>query len=127
MKRSGLGIAAALGGSAAVWACSAAAETAYAAESTSGSFLKLLTDDGVDYTLAFRRRNRIGAGADVESDLGARACRHVRVLPSPSVYAPSVYARRVAVPGLAVRRVVVPSAGHFSCSSHRGALLARPA
>jgi len=44
MKRSGLGIAAALGGSAAVWACSAAAETAYAAESTSGSFLKLLTE-----------------------------------------------------------------------------------
>jgi len=44
MKRSGLSIAAALGGSAAVWACSAAAETAYAAESTSGSFLKLLTE-----------------------------------------------------------------------------------
>jgi small-conductance mechanosensitive channel len=44
MKRSGLGIAAALGGSAAVWACSAAAETAYAAESSSGSFLKLLTE-----------------------------------------------------------------------------------
>ena len=34
----------ALGGAAAAWACSAAAETAYAAESTSGSFLKLLTE-----------------------------------------------------------------------------------
>jgi len=44
MNRSRFGIALALGSSAAAWAGAAAAETAYAAESTSGSFIKLLTD-----------------------------------------------------------------------------------
>ena len=44
MTRSRYGIAAALGGFATVWACSAAAETAYGAEGASGSFLKLLTE-----------------------------------------------------------------------------------
>src|SRR5262245_196460 len=44
MRRSRFGIALALGGSAAAWASPAAAETAFAAESTSGSFIKLLTE-----------------------------------------------------------------------------------
>jgi small-conductance mechanosensitive channel len=44
MTRSRFGTAVALGGSAAAWAGPALAETAYAAESASGSFIKLLTD-----------------------------------------------------------------------------------
>ena len=44
MTRSRYGIAAALGGLATAWACSAAAQTAYSSEGASGSFLKFLTD-----------------------------------------------------------------------------------
>ena len=44
MTRSRFGIGMTLGGAVAVWACAAAAETAYSAESTSGSFVKLLTE-----------------------------------------------------------------------------------